>query len=129
MKELKFEKEIMAYSKSGRVKLLEEIKQMIYNYNYLCDVIYKIIEKETNRDKVAQILCNLLGNKADVRNLKAENCIDVDFLNGTVYTIAFYGEIEVLQTIEYIDFNGFIWNMSLEEYKKLKQEIKWFLGE
>ena len=128
MKELKFYNEIHKYNNKERIRLYEEIKELIKDYNKLSDIVYKMLEKENDRDNIAKALSVLLSN-ADVRNLKAENCIDIDFLNGVVYTIAFNGEIEVLTSIEYLDFNGSIWLMDLEEYKELLKELKVFIGE
>lgn len=127
MKELKFYDQIVLYSKTERKILYEEIKKLITGYGVVCSVVYKVLEKETDRNKVAQILSQLLPNTS-VKTYDIENCIDISFLNGIVYTVAFNGEIEVLSNIEYLDMCGNIWNMDLEEYKRLLVELKLFLG-
>ena len=126
MKDFKYYNQITMYKKNEQKKLYEEIKQLVVNYETLCEVSYKVIAKETNRDKVAKILTELLPN-AKIHNYTLENCIDVSFLKGAIYTIAFNGEIEVLTNIEYLDFYGNIWNMDLEEYKELLLELKMFI--
>lgn len=128
MKELKFYNEIHKYKKKERIQVYKEVKQLIKDYYELCDVVYKVLEKEINRDKVAQILSQLLPNKK-INNYNIENCIDISYLNGVVYTISFNGEIELLTNIEYLDTSGFIWSMDLEEYKELERELKIFIGE